>query len=128
MLLDPKKKSFARYLRKTHTDAEGLLWYQLRGRRFLGIKFRRQVSLKNYIVDFISFEKKLIIEIDGGQHNEEVNLTKDNFRTRILEQDGFTILRFWNNEVLGNLEGVLEKLQQKVSPHPNPLPQVERGK
>jgi|SRR3989344_4299205 len=115
MKLDENKKSFARYLRKASTNAEQLLWYQLRGRRFSGIKFRRQQPIKKYIVDFVSFEKKLIIEIDGGQHNTANNVLRDNHRTEELKQDGFVVLRFWNNEVLRNLEGVLERIQQTLT-------------
>ncbi len=118
MKADPKKTSFAKYLRKTSTDAEQLLWYQIRNRRLFGIKFRRQQPVDSYIVDFISFEKMLIVEIDGGQHNE--NHLKDKRRTRVLEEKGFRVIRFWNNEVLRNLEGVLESLILTLS-------QKERG-
>jgi very-short-patch-repair endonuclease len=89
-----------------------VLWLKLRNKQLAGVKFRRQQPLGNYIVDFVSFEKKLIIEIDGGQHNEDRNVKKDNRRTEWLESQGFLIIRFWNNEVLGNLEGVLIKIQE----------------
>lgn len=113
MKVNPKKTSFARLLRKSSTDAEQLLWYKLRNRQFLGIKFRRQQPLESFIVDFISFERKLIIEIDGGQHNE--NHRKDQTRSKILERQGYKVIRFWNNEVLQNLEGVLEALTLALS-------------
>ncbi len=120
MRVDPKKKSFARYLRKTSTDVEQSLWYQLRGRRFMGIKFRRQQVIESFIVDFVSIEKKLIIEIDGGQHNNGKDILKDRWRTKILEDKGYQVIRFWNNEVLQNLDGVLEALTLTLS-------QRERG-
>lgn len=115
MKVDPKKTSFARFLRKSSTDAEQLLWYHLRNRRFLGIKFKRQQPLDCYIVDFISFERKLIIEIDGGQHNEKKKLLKDQTRSNELERKGYKVIRFWNNEVLQNLSGVLETLTLTLS-------------
>lgn len=121
MNLDPEKKLFARYLRRNSTNVEKLLWLKLRNRQFLGIKFRRQQSIEGFIVDFVSLEKKLIIEIDGGQHNQRKNILKDQKRTRVLENNGFTVLRFWNNEVLQNLDGVLEALTLALS-------QGERGK
>ena len=73
-----------------------------------GWKFRRQVSINPYIVDFLCLDAKLVIEVDGGQHDE--NRAKDEVRTRFLEGFGLRVIRFWNNEVLGNLEGVLERI------------------
>ncbi len=74
------------------------------------MKFRRQESIGIYIVDFVSFEKKLIVEIDGGQHNIEENKANDKIRTQWLESQGFRVIRFWNNEVFTNLEGVLAQI------------------
>jgi very-short-patch-repair endonuclease len=101
-----KKVPTARRLRRDSTDAERTLWLQLRDRRLEGWKFRRQVSIDPYIVDFLCLDAKLVIEVDGGQHDE--NRAKDEVRTRFLEGFGLRVIRFWNNEVLGNLEGVLE--------------------
>lgn len=115
MKVDPKKTSFARFLRKSSTDAEQLLWYNLKNRRFLGIKFRRQQPIDSYIVDFISFERKIIIEIDGGQHNEKKKALEDQKRSNVLERKGYKVMRFWNNEVLQNLSGVLEALTLTLS-------------
>jgi very-short-patch-repair endonuclease len=103
-----KKVPTARRLRRNSTDAERTLWRRLRDRRLEGWKFRRQVSIAPYIVDFLCLDAKLVIEVDGGQHDE--NRTKDEVRTRFLEGFGLRVIRFWNNEVLGNLDGVLERI------------------
>ena len=97
-------------LRNTMTDAEQLLWYFLR-REFLGCKFRRQVPLGPYIVDFASLEKSLVIEVDGGQHagNEQ-----DQQRDAELRNEGFMVLRFWNHDVLQNIDGVLWKIRETL--------------
>ncbi|WP_075605012.1 endonuclease domain-containing protein, partial [Glaesserella parasuis] len=80
------------------TDAEKLLWSKIRRKQLNGVKFCRQKIVGNYIVDFLSFDKKLIIELDGGQHADQVEYDKK--RTAFLEQQGFTVIRFWNTEVL----------------------------
>jgi adenine-specific DNA-methyltransferase len=98
-------------LRKKQTDAEGCLWYFLNNRQMEGYKFRRQHRIGHYIVDMICLEKKLIIEIDGGQHNEVLNQVQDESRTNWLNKEGYQVLRFWNNEVLTNTEGVLEEIR-----------------
>lgn len=95
----------AKSLRSNQTDAENRLWYYLRGKRFYGIKFRRQVIISNYIVDFACIKAALVIEVDGGQHNSQQQY--DQKRDGIIEGYGFTVLRFWNNEVLKNTNGVL---------------------
>src|SRR3990167_5999134 len=107
-------KKFQKALRTNQTDAERHLWYLLRSRRFQRWKFRRQHILQGYIVDFVCLERKLIIELDGGQHTDRK--TYDNQRTRTLEKDGFKIIRFWNNDVLSNLEGVLETILRTPPP------------
>jgi very-short-patch-repair endonuclease len=103
---------FARTLRKRSTEAEKLLWSRLRGRRFEGIKFKRQVPIGSYIVDFVALDLKLVIEVDGGQH--QLRATRDAERTRILEEWGYHVVRFWNNDVLGNIDGVLEAIVQEL--------------
>ena len=110
----------ARALRKNQTDTERWLWQKLRNRQLLNLKFRRQVPIGNYIVDFVCLELKLIIELDGSQHIEQADY--DARRTAYLEQLGFRVIRFWNNEVLNNGEGVLERIYQVAHPHPNPSP------
>ena len=96
----------ARQLRRDSTDAELALWRLVRGRRFSDYKFRRQVPLGLYIVDFVCLEQKLVVEIDGGQHSEAVG--HDSARTEWLESQGFRVLRFWNNEALSNSDGIVE--------------------
>src|SRR5437868_2457260 len=121
--IDPVYTTFARKLRKDQTDVEKNLWYKLRNRQIENIKFRRQYTIGPYIVDFVSTEKKIIIEIDGGQHNEETTRKKDEARTRYLEKNGYRVIRFWDNEVLENLDEVLEAIYRATSyPHPNLLP------
>ena len=102
----------ARTLRKRSTEAEKLLWSRLRGRRFEGIKFKRQVPIANYIVDFVALDLKIVIEVDGGQH--DVRAAQDAQRTRVLEEWGYHVVRFWNNDVLGNIDGVLEAILQEL--------------
>ena len=101
-------KELARNLRKNQTDAEKRLWRYLRDRRLTGLKFRRQYVIKPYIVDFACVEKKLVIEIDGGQHAE--NVEADHLRTRYLEEKGYKVVRFWNNEMLTNTDAVLNNI------------------
>ncbi len=116
-VIEKELTSTARELRNDPTEAEKHLWHELR-RWNLGIKFRRQVIIGRYIVDFVCYEKKLIIEVDGGQHAEN---RRDKIRDQWLIDQGFKILRFWNNEVLGNLEGVIEKIIEHLeSPLPYP--------
>lgn len=118
----------ARSLRKRMTNAEFALWCALRDRRFHGVKFRRQVPVGPYVVDFVCREKRIVIEIDGGQHNS--GNQKEQIRTARLEEQGYGVLRYWNNDVLKNLDGVLEDLGQQLSvtlsPHPNLLPKGEK--
>ena len=104
----PDKTSRARRLRKDSTEAEGILWNLLRGRQLLGYKFRRQVPMGNYFVDFVCLEEKLIIELDGGQHFEQGDY--DDARTQWLESQGFRVIRFWNSEVSENKDGLLERI------------------
>ena len=119
---------FARRLRQKQTDAERLLWFRLRDRRLVGWKFKRQVPIDRFIVDFFCPDAKLILEIDGGQHDER--RARDENRTASLESKGYLVLRFWNNDVIGNMEGVLEEILNTIAqagpPHPNPLPKGER--
>ena len=108
------KYLIARKLRKNSTEQERLLWKLLRNRQFMNLKFKRQFPIGDYIVDFICEEKKLVIEIDGGQHNEPENISSDNTRTKYIESCGYKVIRFWNNEISNNLEGVYLKLQEIV--------------
>lgn len=98
--------SKAQVLRNNPTKAEYLLWYYISRRQMKGFKFRRQQKIGFYIVDFVCYQKKLIIELDGGQHATQQHY--DHERTEWLESQGFKVLRFWNNEVLSNTDRVLE--------------------
>ena len=117
----------ARRLRRDQTDAERTLWFRLRDRRLCGLKFRRQMPIDRYVVDFCCESARLIVEVDGGQHVERSG--EDKARTGALEARDYLVLRFWNNEVLQNMDGVLEMIAstaRPVPPHPNPLPAGER--
>ena len=102
----------ARRLRVNQTDAEILLWNRIRNRQIDGHKFARQVPISGYICDFVCRELNLIVEVDGGQHSESA---EDAVRDRCLTEHGYKVLRFWNNDVLGNIEGVLTVLQAELS-------------
>ncbi len=109
--------SRSRGLRHNSTDAERRLWNILRSRQVNGLKFRRQVEIDGYVVDFLCSEKRLIIEVDGGQHTAK----RDARRTAHLESQGFRVIRFWNNDVLENLDGVWTMIEQALvttPPHP----------
>ena len=116
--------SRARALRKNLTDAEQTLWLRLKQCQIAGHKFRRQQPIGAYIVDFVCLEQRLIIELDGGQHAE--NVAYDEKRTNWLESRGYRVLRFWNNEVISNTDGVVQAIRDAVQPanaskrHPPP--------
>lgn len=114
----------ARTLRKQTTDAERELWKHLKAKQVERFKFRRQQPIGKYVVDFACFEKSIIIEADGGQHAEE---NKDFERDEWLKSQGFKVIRFWNNDILGNIEGVMETIREQCLNHPplNPLPSRE---
>jgi very-short-patch-repair endonuclease len=120
-----KTTYLSRSLRNRPTDAELLLWSRLRYKQIEGLKFRRQQPIDNYIVDFICLENRVIIEVDGGQHDAD-NI-KDRERDNYIREKGFTILRFWNNDVLKNTDDVLAVIRETCLSHPplNPLPSRE---
>ena len=103
-----KKLQFAKNLRHNQTDAEGLLWYYIRSKQLGGFRFKRQQIIGKYIVDFVCFEKKLIIELDGSQHGEIDIIKSDKIRDDFLKYRGFKILRFWNEEIFKNCSEVLD--------------------
>jgi very-short-patch-repair endonuclease len=107
------------------TDAETRLWHALRGKQMEGQKFRRQQTIGGYIVDFISLDAKLIIELDGSQHAEAADY--DAKRDAWLASEGFRVLRFWNNDVMENPEGVLMNIAAALSPPPQPSPLKGEG-
>ena len=106
----------SRALRKTCTDAEMKLWQVLRSRQLDGLKFRRQVEIDGYIVDFLCPARRLVIEVDGGQHTQG----RDARRTAFLESQGFRVIRFWNHDVLQNLDGVWTKIEEALNTPPHP--------
>jgi 2-isopropylmalate synthase len=107
-----QKRDFARALRRDATDAERIIWRLLRDRRLDGVKFRRQVPIGPFIADFASIEHRLVVELDGGQHAESASdVSRDSF----LTANGWRVLRFWNNEVTRNREGVWESIQHAVA-------------
>jgi len=129
--LTTEQRRFGRHLRRHATAAEEKLWQALRGRKLAGLKWRRQVPLLGYTVDFVCVPAKLIVEIDGAQHT--IDAEYDRHRTEELERTGFTVLRFTNKEVVGDIDRVLERMRLRRSeilppvPHPCPSPIRERG-
>ena len=120
----------ARKLRRHETDAEKKLWHALRARQFLGLKFRRQSPVAGCVADFLCEEMRIIVEADGGQHADSPT---DADRTARLQAAGYQVIRYWNNDIMGNLEGVLEDLRGRLAaisdggtPHPT-LSQRERA-
>ncbi|HIJ96887.1 MAG TPA: endonuclease domain-containing protein [Desulfuromonadales bacterium] len=105
----------ARALRGAMTDAEQLLWHCLRRKQLGGFRFRRQHPFEMYVLDFYCCEAKLAIELDGGQHNEPEAIIRDNIRTEFLAKHDIQVLRFWNNEVFKNLEGVLQRIYDELN-------------
>ena len=120
-----RKHKLQRVLRRNMTDAERKLWYRLRGDQ-LGLKFRRQHPFENYMLDFVCLAAKLIVEVDGGQHLEQAE--HDAQRTAALEKAGFRVLRFWNNQVLAEIDSVVEAIKISLETHPHPsLPPEGEG-
>ena len=117
----------ARALRYNPTEAERLLWRQLRFWQIDGYKFRRQQPLGHYIVDFVCLGKRLVVEVDGGQHAEQ-QMKYDSERDVWLAAQGFSVLRFWNNEVLKNIDGVKEIILNKLRSTPFLNPSPQRGR
>ena len=114
----------SRELRRNATEAERKLWGALKARQIRGVRFNRQFPVGQYICDFASREKRVVIELDGGQHSATVDY--DARRTRFLESEGYKVLRFWNNEVMDNLEGVVARIGEMLDNMPSPAPSRER--
>ncbi len=115
----------ARKLRKNMTDAERRLWYDLRHRQIGHARFRRQAPIGPYIVDFVCFESRLIIELDGSQH--AIDLKEDLRRTHWLNEQGFRVIRFWNYQIFEDGEAVLEAIGLALNPPPQPSPTRGEG-
>ena len=111
--IPPLQQERARALRHDATDAEHWLWQHLRSRQLLGQKFRRQVPIGQYIVDFLCCECELIVEVDGSQHRQQESY--DRTRTHFLESQGYRVIRYWNNEVLQQGDAVLESIVQVLA-------------
>jgi very-short-patch-repair endonuclease len=116
----PKIKNNSRHLRNNMTDVERMLWAKIRGKQLQGFRFRRQHPLGVYIVDFICLELKLVIELDGSQHMQQQEY--DMKRSQWLQKNSFTVMRFWNNDVLDNLDAVVQSIYNHLPPsQPSPL-------
>ncbi len=111
--LHPRQRGHARALRGNATDAERALWQRIRGQR-LGVRFRRQRVVEPFILDFYCVELKLAVELDGGQHNDEDGRSDDAARTKFLEVSGIAVVRYWNNDVLANIDSVLMYLCSEI--------------
>ncbi len=120
---DRRPTRFAQSLRNNATFAERHLWRHLSRRQLEGHKFSRQMPVGPVVCDFLCREARLVIEVDGGQHNDS---RRDQSRTAYLNAEGYRVIRFWNNDVMGNVEGVVEairaELGRQACPHPQPLP------
>ena len=120
-LLPADLLSHARELRARSTDAEQLMWYLLRNRNLLGCKFRRQHSVRSYILDFYCTELRIAVELDGGQHNLESSIAIDEKRSADLSRIGIEIVRYWNHDVLNQVEVVLQDLMSRLAMRKRPL-------
>lgn len=110
------QKQNAINLRNNSTEPEKLLWQHLKNSQLNGLKFRRQQPIGSYIVDFLCCSQKTIIELDGGQHNNYSNIEYDKKRDEYLKNQGYRVIRIWNNDILNNIEGVLEYLRLNTHP------------
>ena len=113
-------------LRKNQTPHEAKLWYNLRNRNLQGLKFRRQYKIGPYVVDFCSLKRKLVIEVDGGHHAEEINIIKDKIKEDYIKGQGYKVLRFWNSDIDENLDGVLEKILEVCGLLPNEASKIQK--
>jgi very-short-patch-repair endonuclease len=111
---DPSLKALRQHLRSTLTPAEARLWTQLQNRQLAGRKFRRQQSVGRYILDFYCAKERVAVELDGAAHDHEQAVERDEERTRYLESLGITVLRFENRDVIENLEGVLQVIEERL--------------
>jgi very-short-patch-repair endonuclease len=116
-LIAKRLRSRARHLRQNETEAERRIWSRLRAHRFGGASIRRQVPIGPYVADFVCFDSRLVVEIDGGQHADSA---RDRKRDAWLQSQNFRVLRFWNNDGLSNLEGVLEQISQALAAQGTP--------
>ncbi len=118
---DPDLKSLRRILRRNQTEAERILWSELRDRRLLGYKFFRQYGVGRYILDFYCTAARLAIELDGSHHGEQEQRLKDRERTYFLQECNIRVIRFWNYEVYQNITGVIDAIIEQLDPSQDPL-------
>jgi very-short-patch-repair endonuclease len=126
--LTTRMRTHARSLRREQTDAERIIWFALRANRLAGVKFRRQIPIGPYIVDFVASEKMLVVEIDGGQHYEAAHEVRDARRDSYLAARGFRVLRFSNHDVMSNRSGVLETIFEAIGQTLSPTLPRKRGR
>ena len=124
--MNERLRKFAKAMRRQPTDAEAVIWKELRSGRLLNHKFKRQQTIGDYIVDFVCFSHQSIIESDGGQHAE--NVAADDARSKWLRSQGFTMLRLWNNDVLERRDNVLESIIRALREQPSPQPLSHKGR
>lgn len=125
---NPDKKNFRKILRKNQTEAERKIWNCVRNKKLLGFKFFRQYSIGNCILDFYCPFCRLAIEVDGGQHSREVDKSYDKLRTEFLNEKRIKVLRFWNNEVLNNIDGIIQVITTELNSSRPPLASRGGGK
>ena len=125
--IEQAHRARAKTLRRNLTDAESRLWGELRGNRLCGHNFRRQVPLGLYVVDFVCFANRLIVELDGEQHGFDANQEADARRTAWLQAEGFRVIRFWNNEVLKETDAVCNAILDQLGGPLNEEPPPEIG-
>jgi very-short-patch-repair endonuclease len=114
----------ARQLRRNRTEAERRLWWKLRELKEIGFKFRQQVPIDHFVVDFACLSERLIVEVDGGTHGTDEELRRDARRERYLQEQGYRILRVWNSDVVRDMEGVMDTIVAALhTPTPDPSPQ-----
>ena len=119
----PANRASARRMRKAMTPAELKLWNEIRAHRLMGLSFRRQFPVGSYIVDFACPERMLVVELDGSQHGDDGHAARDAARTRFLEECGWTVLRFWNDDVLRDIDGVCQHIVSSgAAGHQTPVP------
>ena len=118
----PLLKQRRRDLRHNQTEAEKVFWKHVRSKQFQGLKFFRQYSIGPYILDFYCPKINISIELDGGGHNEDDQREYDAVRTEYLEEQGIEVLRFWNHDVLQNINGILNRMAERITPPNLPLP------
>lgn len=118
---DTDQMNLRRKLRRNQTEAERVLWKYLRNQQLDGMRFLRQYGVGPYILDFYCPQARLAVELDGGQHAEDQQQIYDDIRTKFLREQNIRVIRFWNNDVMKNIEGVVERIREEITPPHLPL-------